>query len=322
LSVVVRTVIHVTISKQYENLTDDEARKVISDVVTSGEPPAAEQIEGLTDNALKLLLRTAASGIARLEAVQVSATAVLSRRREDPADATEELAKALNINPNSADALVTASQALTSNMPKTFGLMQDGQLTLDRASKVTQATRCLTDVASRATDAEVAPRLTNKNPDQVRKAAYYAARKVDPEGTREEARTAPRRKKTGLTISCRNAETATLTLNGVPTKDATEALARITQAAEARKTPDEPRSIDQMSVDVALELLLAPHGGTPEPPADGSPPRRRDRVSRLKPRPSRTRRSRRKSRKASAASRRAEGRSGAKQRRATRRRRQ
>jgi len=332
LSVVVRTVIHVTISEQYQDLTDDEARKVISDVVASGEPPAAEQIESLTDNALTLLLRTTTSGIARLEAVQVCATAALCRRREDAAEAKKELAQALNINPKNADAMIEASQALTSNMPKTFRLMQDGQLTLDRASKVTQAARRLTDVASRATDAEVAPRLADKNPTQVRKAAYYAAQKADPAGAKpgssgsdgdREAQLCRRRKKTGLTLSSRNSDTATLTLSGVPTKDATEAVARINQAAEARKTHDEPRSIDELCADVALELLLAPHNGMPQRQAGTSQPRRPDHVSRRKPRRGRAGRSRRQSRKASKSqNRRAERRAATKFRRSARRRRQ
>ena len=327
---VVRTVIHVTISEQHQDLTDDEARKVISDVVTSGDPPAAEQIEGLTDSALRLLLRAAASGIARLGAVQVRATAVLSQRRKDPDDAKKELARTLGINPKTADDLITTSRALTSTMPKTFGLMQDGELSLDCASKVTQVTRRLNDVASRATDAEVAPRLADKNPTQARKAAYYAAGKVDPEGVKSsagfdcdrKANPSRRRNKTGLRISSRNPDTATLTLSGVPTKDATDAITRINQAAEARKTAG-GRSIDELCIDVALELLLAPHSGMPQRQAGSSRPRRQDNVSHPKPRHGRAGRSRRQSHKTvKSHHRRAEHRADKKLRRSTGRRRQ
>ncbi len=302
---------------------------MISHVIASGEPLAAERIEGLTDEGITLLLQATAAGIARLEAVQVRVTAEFSRRREDPADARKELAKTLKITTKSADELIKASRALTTTLPQTYAMMQDGQVTFDRASKVTKATRYLTYDAMRSADAEVAPRLVDKNAEQACRAAYYAAQKVKPENTNPDApgsddspRPRRRRKKCGLALSSQNADSATLTLSGVPVKEATRAFSKISQAAEVLMTPDEQRSLDQLCAAVALELLLAASDGDPGRPVRSAPPRRPGTDSRPKPRSGRGRRSRRQSGKAGTAQRRrAERRAAAARRRSARRKR-
>lgn len=52
-----------------------------------------------------------------------------------------------------------------------------------------------------------------------------------------------------------------LSVNNAPTEKATAAFVRIDQAARALKTPDEPRTLDQLRADVAMDLLLSGTGG-------------------------------------------------------------
>ena len=312
---VARTVVGMTISAPPRDLTDDETRRVISRVVTSGKPLVPEQIADLTDNTLMRLARAAGAAgasIARLEAIQVRVTALLTRRNQDPADTQAKLAQALNLSALRAGSLVAASQSLTTRFPKTFEMMENGLLDFEHAAKVSQATKRLSDDVARAIDAEVAPRLMGKNPDQVGKAAYYAARKVAPAGVNSRSASTASARRRGrhatesLTLSSRNSTSATLTLAGIPTETAVAAFAGINEAAKARKSSGESRSLDQLCADVAIEQLLAVQekDGQPRPPRS-APPGRSNEGSHPKSRRGRGGRSRRQSRKAGTTHRRA-----------------
>lgn len=267
-----------------QDIIDKEAREVIVSYLGHEEHAvrlSSAQVERLTDNGIVRVLRSAASEIARLEALQVRGAAVLSRRRGNPRNTEAELSLALCLSPGHAGAVIAAAEALTTRLPRTFELMERGLLDLFRAMKVTDATAWLSDEAARVADAELAPRLPGKNATQVRKAARYAAQKADPEGG--ERRTRARLEARGLTLIRQEPGTVTLTLHDAPAEKAVAAYARVDRVAKALKTRDEPRTLDQLRADVALNLLLrgkwrrgAAHRGLPQPePHDLPRPQRR-----------------------------------------------
>jgi hypothetical protein len=256
-----------------DDIIDNEAREVIVSYLGHEERAvrlSSVQVERLTDNGIVRVLRSATSEIARLEALQVRGAAALSRRRGNPRSTEAELSLALRLSPGHAGAVIAAAEALTTRLPRTFELMERGQLDLFRAMKVTDATAWLSDEAARVADAELAPRLPGKNATQVRKAARYAAQQADPEGGNR--RTRARLEARGLTLIRQEPGTVTLTLHDAPAEQAVAAYARVDRVAKALKTRDEPRTLDQLRADVALNLLLrgkwrrgAAHRGLPLP---------------------------------------------------------
>jgi hypothetical protein len=143
-----------------------------------------------------------------------------------------------------------------------LNLMDDGRLDLHRAMKVTDATAWLSGDHVRVVDATLEDRVPGRNATQIRRAAAYAAAQADPEGAalRTERKLLERR----VTLHHQDAGVAHLSVNNAPTEKATAAYARVDQAARALKTPDEPRTLDQLRADVAIDLLLSGTGGPSE----------------------------------------------------------
>lgn len=252
-----------TVTERFaHDVLDDKAREVIAQYLGTGDRASCDQIEQMTDNVVVHVLQAAASEIARLEALLIRGTATVLRRRESPRSTEAELSLALAVTPAQAATMVASAQALTTRLPDTFALMERGLLDLHRATKVTDATAWLSDEAALVADAALAPRLLGKNSTQVRKAASYAAKVADPEG--DARRTRERRERRSLSLSHQELGTARLTLDDAPAEKAVAAYARVDRMAKALKTQDEPRTLDQLRADVALDLLLcAEAAGTP-----------------------------------------------------------
>src|SRR5213082_745372 len=258
------------------DLFDDETREVIAGLFDPAERVTrvdTARLEGLSDNGIVRVMKCAAAETAQLEAMQVRGAAVLARRRRDRADTAAEVALALCLTDSFAGAFVSAAESLTTRLPQTFALMERGQLNLFRAMKVTDATDWLPDDAARAADAALAPRLrpkpgqAGKNAIQVRKAAAYAAQQADPEGAKR--RTDQARDDRKFTLTHQESGTATLVVDDAPVEKAVAAYQRVNRLAKTLKTKDEPRSMDQLRADVALDLLLSADGGGAEPRIEG-----------------------------------------------------
>ncbi|MFE6613668.1 DUF222 domain-containing protein [Amycolatopsis sp. NPDC057786] len=234
-----------------ENLTDPAVLASVNDVVDS-----------LDDKDSVALAEAASAGIARLEAVRFRAVAQLNRHRDGARSVTQEVAFALSVVDNHAGALVAAAEALTSRLPRTLGLMDQGKLGGFGAMKVATATSWLSDDDARAVDAVLEDRIADKNPDQVRKAANHAANTIDPEGADRRAS----RDRDGRRLTLRHGETgvASIEVEDAPVEKAAAAYQRIDRAARALKTGGEARTLDQLRADVALDLLLGGQGGGSE----------------------------------------------------------
>ncbi|EME53080.1 HNH endonuclease signature motif containing protein [Amycolatopsis decaplanina] len=219
-------------------------------------------VDLLDDKDSVALAQAASAGIARLEAVRFRALAQLNRHREGVRSVTQEVAFALSLVDNHAGAMVAAADALTTRLPRTLNLMDQGKLAGFSAMKVATATAWLSDENARAVDALLEDRLTDKNPDQVRKAANHAANTIDPDGADRRAE----HHREGRRLTLRQGETgvASIEVEDGPTEKVTAAYQRIDRAARALKTGEEPRTLDQLRADVALDLLLGGQGGPSE----------------------------------------------------------
>ncbi|MGW3964477.1 DUF222 domain-containing protein [Amycolatopsis sp. NPDC005003] len=219
-------------------------------------------LQRMKDDQVVDLIRDTDAEISKLQALQLRAIADLSVRRRQAPSASSEVALALSITEHRASAIVSAANALIARLPRMLNLMDDGRLDLYRAMKVTDATAWLSRDHVHVVDATLEDRVPGRNATQVRRAAAYAAAQADPEGAalRTERKLVERR----LTLHHQDAGVTNLSVNNAPTEKATAAYARVDQAARALKTPDEPRTLDQLRADVAIDLLLSGTGGPSE----------------------------------------------------------
>jgi hypothetical protein len=219
-------------------------------------------LQRLDDSQIVQIIRDTAAELAQIEALQLRAIASLDKRRGGAPSAASELALALSITDNRAGTLISAAKALTTRLPHLLQLMDQGELDFYRALKITDATSWLSDEHARTVDRILVKRVKDKTADQIRKAATYAATRVDKEGSQRrteqqhgERRVLLHHKVSGLTH---------LSVNNVRTEKATAAYLRIDQMARAMRTPTESRTLDQLRADIAVDLLLTGDGGTSE----------------------------------------------------------
>lgn len=221
-----------------------------------------DTLHRMKDEQIVDLIRDTDAEISKLQALQLRAIADLSVRRRRAPSAASEVALALSITEHRASAIVSAANALIARLPRMLNLMDDGRLDLYRAMKVTDATSWLSGDHVRIVDATLEDRVQGRNATQVRRAAAYAAAKVDPDGAaqRTERKLVERR----FTLHHQDTGVTHLSVNNAPTEKATAAFARVDRVARALKTPDESRTLDQLRADVAMDLLLSGTGGPSE----------------------------------------------------------
>ncbi|MEV7096977.1 DUF222 domain-containing protein [Amycolatopsis sp. NPDC051045] len=216
-------------------------------------------LQHMKDEQVVDVIRDSEAEISKLQALQLRAIADLSVRRRRASSASSEVALALSITEHRASAIVSAANALIARLPRMLNLMDDGRLDLYRAMKVTDATAWLSGDHVRVVDATLEDRVPGRNATQVRRAAAYAAAQADPEGA--ELRTERKLVERRLSLHHQDTGVTHLSVNNAPTEKATAAYARVDQAARALKTTDEPRTLDQLRADVAIDLLLSGTGG-------------------------------------------------------------
>ncbi|MFE0021669.1 DUF222 domain-containing protein [Amycolatopsis sp. NPDC059021] len=216
----------------------------------------------MQDDAILQIVEETDTEIARLQALQLRCVAEFNRRNRDSQSVVAELSSILSITEQHASAVISAAEVLTTRLPRTLQLMDEGTLDLFRAMKVTDATSWLSDEHAAIVDVILASRLPGKNANQVRKATTHAATKVDPNGAAQ--RGARRRSERRVVLNHSASGVSRLSIDNAPAEKATAAYLRLDQAARALKTPDEERTLDQLRTDVALDLLLNDDGGGEE----------------------------------------------------------
>ncbi|WP_191253599.1 HNH endonuclease signature motif containing protein [Amycolatopsis oliviviridis] len=216
----------------------------------------------LTDEECVLLTQEASADIARLEAIRFRAIARLSRHRGGASSVVQEVAFALSVVDGHAAVLVSTAEALTTRLPCTLGLMDQGLVSGAGAAKVAAATAWLSDDDARAADAMLEDRLEGRNTEQIRKAASHAAGVVDKEGAarRTEHSRAGRR----LMVRQGESGVASIEVEDGPVEKVAAAYTRIDREARALRAGGETRTLDQLRADVALDLLLGGQGGRGE----------------------------------------------------------
>ncbi|MGC7095211.1 hypothetical protein ACPZ19_11140 [Amycolatopsis lurida] len=127
------------------------------------------------------------------------------------------------------------------------------------AVAVNDAAAWLDDDKAPVVDEVMAGRLEGKNPTAARRSATAAVAKADPEGFEERVR--KQRAASGFYLHHGESGVAGLSLENAPVEKATAAYLCVDHQARLLKTADEPRTLDQLRSEVALDMLLGKQFG-------------------------------------------------------------
>lgn len=223
---------------------------------------------GLPDGELVDVLTAWRRQASWAQAGELAAVAELARRREsgssrDAEFASAEVGLALAISPRSADAHLHLAQAVADRLPSTRAALAAGRIDLVKVRVIAQGTRSVGEETARAVEERVLPCAGKVTPGRLRARVERAVIALDPSG-------AERRRKASETdrrVECYDTGNGTAVFGGVhlPAGPAIAADNRLHGIATALKTDGDTRTLDQLSADVFLALLLGTH------PASGLP---------------------------------------------------
>ncbi|ANN19050.1 hypothetical protein SD37_27780 [Amycolatopsis orientalis] len=170
---------------------------------------------------------------------------------------TEEVSLRFSVSRNQAYLLIETSCALVARLPNTLAALENGDIDLYKASKVTQLTREVSDEVAAQVDEFMKKRLADRDPSAIRGSVNRAVQKFDPEGYRERAT----KKRALRHVSLEHEDETMSTLSGLlPAEVASSIYASLSRAARTRRAKDKSRTLDQHRADVFAERLLAEDG--------------------------------------------------------------
>ncbi len=182
--------------------------------------------------------------------------------------AAAQVALELTMSPYGASAWADLAVQLGWRLAATGAALAAGTIDLARARLLAEAASPLPAEAARAVEARVLPAAGDQTTGMLRAALRRAVIAADPAGAEERRKDAERRAQVVLYPD--QDATATLAGQRLPAVHATAAMARIKAMARALKASGAGGSIDLLSAQVYIGLLL---GTLPViPPPDGAPP--------------------------------------------------
>ena len=183
-------------------------------------------------------------------------------------DASAEVSLALTMTGACAEWWTDLAVTLSWQLRATGAALRDGMIDLARARLIAEGTCLLDDDTARAVEEKILPEAGEKTTGALRAALRRAVIAADPAGAERRRAEAERRARVVLHPEAES--TATLAGQGLPGVHATAAMAKIRAMARALKASGAPGSMDLLSAQVYIGLLL----GTlpPIPPAEGAPP--------------------------------------------------
>jgi hypothetical protein len=178
--------------------------------------------------------------------------------------AADELACALHITDNAAQARLDLALTLTRRLPQTLQALERGDIDLYKTRTLAEVTAPLTDQHASAVEEQVLARAAQQTAPQLRQSARRTVLRIDPDGakTRHEQRQAERKVELYPLQDGMAELTATL-----PATQATAIYDRLDTIAR-HADPADQRGMDARRADAMADLLLATQPGPiTDPPA-------------------------------------------------------
>jgi Domain of unknown function (DUF222) len=245
---------------------------------------AAAAAGRLDENALAgvaIAARRAASRAAAAElaaVAQITARAAAADRRiglqadgrpgRVCADAVGQIELALRLTAYGAQEWADLAVTLTWRLPATGQALARGDIDLDRAQLIAQATSVLTQQQAREVEEQILPVAGGLARTYLRERLARAVIAADPEGADRRREQAERH--ADVRLHADHDQTATITGSKLPQIHAAAALAKLTALARACKAAGMPGSLGFHRAQAMIGLIL----GTmpPTPPAEDAPP--------------------------------------------------
>lgn len=167
--------------------------------------------------------------------------------------AASEIRAALSLTRRAADSHLDLARDLLERHPRVWTALHRGEIDLPRARVIIDQTSHLDERTARQVADTVLDEAGKRTTGQLRARIRRLIISIDPDAAREryEARLVDRR----VVIEATETGTANLFGLDLPPTDANAAMRRINRMAQAAKTGDDPRTIDQIRADIFLDLL-------------------------------------------------------------------
>ncbi|QWF83345.1 hypothetical protein HUW46_06785 [Amycolatopsis sp. CA-230715] len=163
---------------------------------------------------------------------------------------------------NSAERKTALADALTSYLPRTLEALEKGLIDEYAASRVFEATACVSREVASEVDARLVGKFENRNAPALRRMVNSLLMRIDPEGyeQRRKAKAAARR------LEIRHGDHGSSTLFAELPSDRAQALyAACDQDALEKKRQGDKRTMDQLRLDALVERCLSGAcGGKPK----------------------------------------------------------
>lgn len=155
--------------------------------------------------------------------------------------------------------LVRAKQ-LTTRLPRTLRALAAGDIDLPKAAKVVDQTEVLSGDQAGRVDEMINGKLVGRDAGSVRRIAYRAVHKVDPDGAA--LRAAQRRERRKVAIVHRDDAMASISAT-LPADTASATYATLDRMARSARNHGDARTMDQLRADKLAECVVGRAGGRP-----------------------------------------------------------
>ncbi|HEV2348019.1 MAG TPA: DUF222 domain-containing protein [Actinocrinis sp.] len=180
-----------------------------------------------------------------------------------------ELSAALAWSPATAQARLADAHALTRLFPDTLHQLSQGEVSIEQARALTQLTAGLDDLAARAVETRVLPRMAGQSAAVTRQAIRRAVLRADPDAAAHRHRHECARRRVELRAEDDGMATLSFYLAADVAQMAMRTLTTLAQSAKRKNNNNNPadtRTLDQCRADLLPALLYhAASGASPSP---------------------------------------------------------
>ncbi|GAA1213757.1 HNH endonuclease signature motif containing protein [Prauserella alba] len=171
---------------------------------------------------------------------------------------TAELAVALAESEHVVRRELAWARQLTARLPQTLRALSGGDIDLQKAAKVVDQTTVLDGESAGRVDEMVADKFAGRDAGSIRRIAYRAVHRVDPDGAAIRAA----RRREGRKVQILHREDAMATVSAaLPAEVASAVYARLDRMARSTRNRGDARTMDQLRADKLAECVLGRSGG-------------------------------------------------------------
>jgi Domain of unknown function (DUF222) len=193
--------------------------------------------------------------IGHLQAVELQQLADFARAHEGDEFAYLEVATELHISGRAAQRRMAFAVTLTERLPQTLAALKQGWIEEFKAQLISDAVAPLSDEHAHAVEAAVLDKAHRQTPGQLRNRLAKAVLAVDPEGAEQRRKVIKRERRVDIYPTAPGQ--AVLAIHSTSEDIAAMHAAIAVRARESKAAGGETRTIAQLEVDIARDLLLS-----------------------------------------------------------------